>query len=144
MIPSSPHSATKPPTLPIHILTNTYRDFTPGHTHKSLHSLLAFLWQNNITTWPQLLLRASSSSTLFKPHKYISTLDGASDSLSVPIRLLAAVLTELLDTIHNRVMPITHPTVKYATPPTTIHPSWIALPIGYLERSRLEPHRRLG
>jgi hypothetical protein len=76
-----------------------------------------FPQENCITTWPQLLLRASDSSVL-KSCKTMSTLEGTDDPLSAPIRLLAAVLTltKALNTIHNR-LPITQHTPKQATPP---------------------------
>jgi hypothetical protein len=40
---------------------------------------------------------------LIKPYKSISTLEAASDSLSVPIRLFTLILTKTLDNIHNHI-----------------------------------------
>jgi hypothetical protein len=117
-----------------HTYKQAYCDFSPLRTRKSLLPGLTPLCHDNITTWPQILLRASTSSILLKSCKSMSTLEGASDSLSIPIRLLAAVLTEPLDTIHNR-LPTSHPTIKHVSPPTNIHPSRILLLLPHLPRS---------
>jgi hypothetical protein len=94
------------------------------HTHPSFSASPL----SGITTSPhghKVLHRVSCLSILLKSCKSISTLEGAAASLSVTIRLLAEVLTELLNTIHNHLL-IAHLTTKHASPPPQ------STPLGFL------------
>jgi hypothetical protein len=114
-----------------HMYKQAYCDFIPYHTHVFLLSRLNLLWKNCITSWPQLLFSTTTSSILLKSCKVITTLEGVRDPLSVPIRLLATILSEPLNTIHNR-LPITKHTFKQATPPTKVNLSYLPLLLPYL------------
>jgi hypothetical protein len=59
-----------------HTYKQTYCELSLRKTHASLLPRLTPLWKNNITTWPQVLLRATSSSIL-KSCKSISKLTGS-------------------------------------------------------------------
>jgi hypothetical protein len=96
-----------------HTYKQAYCDFTPRRAHTSLLPRLNPLWRHNITAWSQVLLRATDTSLILESCKSIPTFAGSTTSLSVPIRLLAAVLIEPLDIIHNR-LPTTHLTTKHA------------------------------
>ena len=123
-----------------HTYKQAYHEFSPRKTHTSLLPRLNPLWQNHITTWPQVLLRATPSSFILKSSQSISKLTGSDTSLTIPVRLLAAILTEPTDTIHNR-LPVTNLNIKQASLPTTLHPSWIPLLNPHLPRlpSTLSP-----
>jgi hypothetical protein len=71
---------------------------------------------------------------MLKSCKIATSLEGARDSLSVPIRLLVAVLTEPLNTTHSR-LPFTQHTPKQVIQPTEVHFSLLPLHGPYLRHS---------
>jgi hypothetical protein len=86
-------------------MNKAQHNLKPCSTHLDPLNRLTLLWKHGITDWSQFAFFAARNKLILKPSTQKRKVEGVRGTISTHIHFLHAVLTETLNTIHNRFPP---------------------------------------